>query len=153
MMKIKNKLKMSLNGLIGAMLLSGLFFGSPLVAFGGSPIEAGTEEGWILIAEKGDVKAYAQIVTCGSDEQSMYLVKLVNISKDEDLIVEYSINVTNSPTGGARKGLLKIMRNSSVEGSCDDKQPMLTAYMVNTEDGYMPLEIIIQTVKTTDHEK
>ena len=152
-MKIKNKLKMSIKGLIGAMFLSGIFLGSPLTSFAGSPVEASSEEGWTLIAEKGDVKAYAQIVTCGSDEQSMYLIKLVNTSKSENLTVEYSIDVTNSSTAGAWVETTDVMKNSSVEGTCEGLNPTMRAYMTNPEDDLKSLVIIIKTIKITDYEK
>lgn len=115
--------------------------------------EVVSEEGWTLIAEKGDVKMYAQSLQCGADEQFLYLMKLVNSNKLEDVTVEYTINVTNSPTEGVRNLTTTIAKNSSLEGSCENVESFLKAYMVSPDDGFQHLEVMILTIKTNNHEK
>ena len=154
-MKIKNKLRTSVKRLFGAMFLLGIFLGSPMVSFAGSPVEASSEEGWTLIAEKGDIKAYAKVAQCGSDEQSMYLVKLVNNSKTASLSIDYSIQVLNDPAAGASKGSIDLRPNTAISGVCGSNSTnLLQVYAPITEDVLLSnLQFIILTTKTANDEK
>ncbi len=151
-MKIKNKLKMSLKGLAGAVVLSGLFLASPMPATAGSPVKAAVEEGWTLLSENGDVKAYAQITNCGNDGKAIYLVKLVNTNKLAALEVEYSIAVSNHPGLGTYKSGIKLAPGSSENGMCENEL-MLKAEAFGDNPVLENLEFQILTVKNLSDEK
>ncbi len=155
-MKIKNKLKMSIKGLIGAMFLSGIFLGSPLASFAGSPVEASSEEGWTLIAEKGDVKAYARISTCGEDNFPVYLVKVENNSKTNSYLVGYSVNVLNDPTSMGTKSAIKIAESGSAIGTCDGGEANLGLMAIAIDgvpENFSQLDFKLLTLEAVNDEK
>lgn len=155
-MKIKNKLKTSVKRLFGALVLSGLFLASPLTSLAGSPVETPAEEGWTLIAEKGDVKAYAQISTCGADNFPVYLIKVENNSKTNSYLVGYSLNVLNDPTSMGTKNAIKIAESGSATGTCEngDVRIGLMAYAADgVPENFSQLDFKLLTLETISHEK
>ncbi len=137
-------------------LLLGLAF-SPLLLMGTSPFSGDSPyvenpEEWTLIGHQGDVKAFARLGSCG-ENLPVFFIRIENTSNDRNLNVEYSLNVSNDPSGGGIKIQIEVPASSSVEGFCESRSRELIAYAYGERASLSDLEFNLLTAKPFSHEE
>lgn len=135
-------------------MLAAFMLAGSVATIGASPLMSPSEDGWTLVAEKGDVKAYAQIANCGNDGPLVYLIKVVNGSRSVAVDVNYVLSVNNHPALGTYRGALKLGPRASEAGGCDTASDVvLKAETFGDNPVLENLELKVLTVNNLSDEK